>query len=324
MDNNYSNYKVEDFIQDDRFIRWVREEDEEAVAFWEKWTADHPERATDVQAAREFLQSLAISEARVDPVMVDQMWNKIDRATEKTGKVRRMSRLYYLAAAAASILLLVYVAFFTGTRLTSISTDYAEQRTVYLPDSSIVFLNAGSRVQFPESGWSSERKLRLSGEAFFEVRKGSSFVVETGLGEVRVLGTSFNVYQRGKAFRVSCYTGKVAVSPNWGAEGLTLSPGNGFRGDAGRQEASEFIFDPQQPSDWRTGEFLFEREPLSVVFAEMERQFDISIDYPATVGQDIYSGFFNRSSLENALNSVCYPMELTYAIKGDQVLIRKD
>ena len=76
-----------------------------------------------------------------------------------------------------------------------ISTAYGEQKRVVLPDSSEIWLNAGSTVTFPEVFANDKRLVTLDGEAYFTVKKDTTkpFVVETSQLSVKVLGTKFNV-----------------------------------------------------------------------------------------------------------------------------------
>ena len=87
-----------------------------------------------------------------------------------------------------------------------------EKTSFVLPDNSEVVLNSGSEIQYKKWNWSTERKLKLDGEAFFKVAKGKTFEVETDLGKVTVLGTQFNVKSRNNRIDVICFEGKVKVN----------------------------------------------------------------------------------------------------------------
>ena len=81
----------------------------------------------------------------------------------------------------------------------------------HLPDSSFVALNMGSELYYTKKGWQTERRVELKGEAFFKVKKGSIFEVETDQGIISVLGTEFNVKSWNNYFEVTCYSGLVRV-----------------------------------------------------------------------------------------------------------------
>ena len=87
---------------------------------------------------------------------------------------------------------------------------------IVLPDSSTVWLNANARLVYPRSFEDVNRKVSISGEAFFQVRKDKNhpFIVDIGKLQVEVLGTSFNVMTDtyNDEIRISLLEGKVALS----------------------------------------------------------------------------------------------------------------
>ncbi|MGW8123724.1 FecR family protein [Roseivirga echinicomitans] len=257
-----------------------------------------------------------------------QAWAQLEKkiTAPKAEKIIPLYRSYWIGIAAS--LILAIGAFFIfkttgGVQETIITTSLAEARTVYLPDSSVVYLNAGSQISFSEQEWQEERTLTLSGEAFFEVIKGSDFTVETKLGDVVVLGTSFNVKERNKILEVTCKTGKVKVIVKPSGESIVITPESKLTVNEGDLEEvltvpSAFI------GNWRTGDFYFESILLKDVFEELERQYDVKLelDVNANVLQDrTYTGYFNNKNLNEALQLVCNPMGLTYKIEEKKVKI---
>ena len=97
-----------------------------------------------------------------------------------------------------------------------ISVAYGEQKRLILPDSSEVWLNAGSSILYPETFAKDKRLVMLDGEAYFSVKKDtvSPFIVETSQLSVKVLGTRFNVkaYPNDEKITTTLTSGKVEVS----------------------------------------------------------------------------------------------------------------
>ena len=97
-----------------------------------------------------------------------------------------------------------------------ISTAYGEQKRLVLPDSSEVWLNAGSTITYPKTFTKENRVVTLDGEAYFSVRKDDAkpFIVETSQLSVKVLGTKFNVkaYANDANITTTLTSGKVEVS----------------------------------------------------------------------------------------------------------------
>jgi transmembrane sensor len=219
-----------------------------------------------------------------------------------------------LTWASAAVAIFLAVLFWPSSPAMQEITALHQQKVV-LPDQSVLYLNAGSHAKFAEE-WSDSREVELNGQGFFEVQPGSSFVVKTPQGQVEVLGTSFDVYTREQDFRVACYTGKVRVTASDAVKDIV--PGQ----IAMLQENQLHIsgFDVQR-ADWRSGNFYFTNEPLANVFNEIARQFNVTIE---TVGlpDRIFTGRFSNTNLNQALETICLPMELTYQIKGNVVVIQ--
>jgi ferric-dicitrate binding protein FerR (iron transport regulator) len=195
-------------------------------------------------------------------------------------------RLFPLLAKIAASLLLLIAAWFYLPRLfvseqLSMQTHTGEQRLVVLPDSTHVWLNAGSTLRYPETFADSRRLVSLEGEAFFDVTKDPArpFIIQTASTETKVLGTSFNVRAlQDKPVTVTVATGKVQFGPLDGQRKVVLLPG-----DAG-------IFDPKQqaltnqPNDdprfleWHNRTLVFTRTPLTRVFQTLEEAYRIHID----------------------------------------------
>ena len=131
-------------------------------------------------------------------------------------------------------------------------------------------LNAGSTINFNENSWDEKRLVKLSGEAFFKVAKGSKFEVITDLGIVSVLGTQFNVKNRGANFEVVCYEGLVAVSVK--GKTVKLSAGDSFKLGI----VYENVIIKNTPL-WINNESDFKSEPVINVINEFERQYNVSV-----------------------------------------------
>lgn len=224
-------------------------------------------------------------------------------------------------AAAAAILCILFTGYLMLYKLstTVTVTGYGERLYVQLPDGSGVTLNAGSKIAHRRYGWRKNREVSLDGEAFFEVKEGSRFTVVTGSARTRVLGTSFNVFERNREFGVKCSSGRIEIITKSGQHAI-LEPGDYLAGTNDRITGLSTESDSTINS-WMRGEFYFHNEPLTNVLAEIERQFNITIDYRASESRS-YSGYFNDKNLDSALNLVCTPMQLNYKYVNDrQILI---
>lgn len=234
--------------------------------------------------------------------------------TPETGPKKN---IWLWAASAAAILLVTYFSFFNTNKLITETAAPGELLTVTLPDQSTVTLNSETTLSYKEKSFLKNRSVALSGEAFFEVTPGSTFKVMHSNSEVKVLGTSFNVYNRNGDLNVSVFTGKVEVSS--AEQAVLLNKGEQAKLEKGKLLVSEF--NPEQKATWRTGSFYFDAEPLSKVVKELERQFAIEIKINADISQRFYSGYFSKTNLTEALQLVFVPMGISFHSDGNQVTI---
>lgn len=188
-------------------------------------------------------------------------------------RVRRPRRWLALAAAACVAAIAITIAL--PEPLAGLYSDYAtrtgERRMLELADGSRVWLNSDSALSVDFSP--QQRRLRLhSGEALFEVAKDAArpFIVEARGGEVRAVGTRFDVDSRGPQVRIDVTEGVVQVN-SAGSEPVRLSAGERL---SYREAAAP---EPVQPLDlssasaWQRGKLIFNQRPLGEVLDELER-----------------------------------------------------
>lgn len=325
MKDIYQTYDAEQLAADEIFIRWVKDGGAEDEIAWQAWLDTHPAKRPVVAEARRLVGNLKF-DPQVAAINKDQLWNRIQASSQKAAEVKPInSRRRFLfglgGAVAAAIALVLFIIFGLDSSQT-IQTAFGEQLAQVLPDQSEVQINADSRLTFDVSG----RQIELEGEAYFEVMKGEEFTVETPLGHIQVLGTQFNVFSRDGQFRVQCTEGRVHVTAPNDQQGVILTPSTAcYLEEDGT--LSKILWKPDEPEiDWLDDVYKFTKVPLQEVFAEMERQFDVSITTSEEIRSTTYSGIFDgkkKGNLERALRDVCWPENLNYGIEGNKVSITK-
>lgn len=234
-----------------------------------------------------------------------EIWDAIeDQIPEQ--KSRSFQSWMVVAAAAAVALIATFSILFRSNETLRISTEIGQSLTHALPDGSIVNLNANSLISYSED-WN--RELNLTGEAFFEVEKGEKFIVRTDIGDVEVLGTSFNVFARGNNLEVACKTGKVKVSVPAISYEEKIIPGEmiTFRKDT----VKKIIQKPELMGSWQTGIFYFNESPFSDVLDELKRQFKVQVEFQQANEME-FDGYFTNKDLDQALQMICLPLGLEY------------
>ena len=231
---------------------------------------------------------------------------------EKSVTPVRTIRLPKMVLAAAAVFLLL-IGFYSVSVVFStekVSTGLASQTNITLPDGSQVSLNAGSKISWNERKFTASRQVKLEGEVYFDVQKGNPFSIKTQNGEVRILGTQLNVFSRNNEFWVSCITGKVVVSAQ--NTEVILSPGE-MAELTGNGLVKKLVSNIEKTASWKEGIFYFEDKPLVSIFGEIERQFNVSVQYNGDTNRSITVSFTNKK-LEEALDVICIPMGLKYEV----------
>ena len=164
------------------------------------------------------------------------------------------------------------------TRTQTVSTPLASHTSFDLPDGSKVWLNAGSTITFPESFNTKQRSVKLSGQAYFDVKKNTiPFYVETDQFTVKVMGTSFDVlaYPDEEAL-VTLEHGKVSLETQQGYEAV-LAPGQQavIAIDGGQIEQRGV--DTKQFVAWKDNRLILHEEPLEKVAIRLKRWFNVDI-----------------------------------------------
>jgi transmembrane sensor len=226
-----------------------------------------------------------------DDVWNDMMTKIYEQQTES--KVIQLSWFKYAAAAAVVLLLstTAFLRFYTE----SVSVPAGLHSSVSLPDGSTVELNAATELSFHPFWWQFDRSVKMEGEAFFDVKKGSSFSVISKNGTTTVLGTSFNINGREDSYTVFCKTGKVSVQHEASKVVIASNESAQLKANGELEKltdanSSEFI-------GWVDNQFIFNAKPLRDVTREIELQYDIDLNI---VEDDVadwkFTGAFNRSN----------------------------
>ena len=316
LENKYKDYLLEDFVSDDDFITWVQGGHTEV----EEWVNAHPEKAKLINEARQVLLDLSRPMPQDHTLVKQELWTRIDNSISEQTKGGRLRTLRWAIpmTAAACALFFLYINVFSDSMI-EINTEKMEQETIALADMSTILTNEKSKVSYNKKTYKEKRVIQLEGEAFFEVEKGKTFTVETPLGSVTVLGTSFNVIARGGRFEVECFTGKVSVENNKG-EQVILTPGEKSIQRAEQLEEVALVFQSKQPK-WLAPKKTYNATPLSEVVNDLKAQYPFVLDVDEEVQNLPISGQITFANLEETLETITWPLKLTYTIEQDTIRI---
>jgi len=167
---------------------------------------------------------------------------------------------------------------FTGMQ--TITVPAGQRINILLPDGTDVWLNARTTIQYPVSFNSKTRSVKLDGQAYFDVKHNENipFVVETDKGNIKVLGTKFDVlsYSESQHFETALMDGKVEIAlasdPN---QVLILSPDT--RAYLKNGELHSAPLTDLNPYRWKEGLISFNNIPFADIMKEFEKSYGIGI-----------------------------------------------
>lgn len=190
-----------------------------------------------------------------------------------------------------------------------LSTPRKGQYKMTLPDGTKVWLNAESSLKYPTQFTENERVVELTGEGYFEVAHNAKkpFIVNARHQKLKVLGTKFNInsYENETAIQTTLVSGKVELTNSQNNTPVILKPGQ-----QGELFSLSSVFlvnnvDTEVFTAWTRNDFQFTGIPLKEVFKQLERWYDIEVDY-SQVPTITVSATISR---EKKLSSVLYALE---------------
>lgn len=315
-----------------RLLRYLKGElSAEEACEVEKWADESKENEKELVALAKVyhLGHLARNYSKQE---VDQAWAKVSGRADgkKKNSVKARPHRWVIWSMAVAILMLVCVnvhlmlndspAPVPEGRLTL--TSVKGSHVVYtLPDSTTVTLNRNSTLEFPVAFNSMERRVRLTGEGFFEVAKDPSrpFIVETDKDiNIRVLGTVFNLqsYASDDVVQVALIEGSVEVSKDNGSDfSYLMHPSEKFTCNTSTGEMSVENMVEVNGNEWMFGKIVFSDTPLKEVARQLTNHFDTKVTVAEEKLSTIrFSGSFDNHRLEQVLSYI----EQVCGLKAEQ------
>ncbi len=290
-----------------------------------KWLNDtltkEEQKAFEQTVDFSFLQNLdnSLKRFKAPDLDISEEIDRLDSSLEKpvTRVITWQKQWLKIAASLIIAISAITLILYSNGSSEPVQVSSLEKLVMYLPDSSFVALNAHSSLLYDKDSWEESRKVELQGEAFFQVRKGSTFEIITSSGKVQVVGTQFNVKNRTDYFEVNCFEGQVMVTSM--GKKVSLSRQESFRVLDGKVQSINVEL--SEVPDWRKGESKFKSVPFIQVIKELERQYNIEVESTNINTQQLFTGAFTHDNINLALKSISIPLNLSYQLEGSQVQI---
>ncbi|MFZ4860738.1 FecR family protein [Sphingobacterium sp. Mn56C] len=211
----------------------------------------------------------------------------------------------------------------------TIATPRGGQYQVVLPDGSKAWLNAASSLSFPVQFQPNERRVKMTGEVYFEVAKLANkertgrvpFFVETDKQTIQVLGTQFNVnaYTDEPFTRTTLVEGSVRIHAANSSNSILLKPGQQA---VLKDQFTVNTIAVQGVISWKNGDFVFQGESLANILRQVSRWYDVDIDCPEELGKLRFNGMVSRSKpLSSLINIIQSTQKVNIELQGRRLIV---
>ncbi|MFR7879609.1 MAG: FecR family protein [Butyricimonas paravirosa] len=199
---------------------------------------------------------------------------------------------------------------------------------VRLADGTLVYLNSATRMKYPVKFDEKERKVYLSGEAYFEVTKDPKrpFLVEMEGVEVRVYGTSFNIntHQKGNIQTV-LVKGSIGVKVLASGMESVITPGQMAEFKQGNAKVDVKDVNVAVYTDWKDGIFRFENQRLEDILTVLSNWYDVDVFYQTVSVKELhFSGYMERyKDVSVILEAITLSTGVTFSVQGKTIIVSK-
>lgn len=308
-------------------IEYIAGKDKSKAADIEKWLGESPDNKEEFFRLKE-LWAYKVAEECSTPQSLDKACENIKSSIHTAALRKRYRRSAVFAWSFACCLVAVLLA---GTLLKNRMHDAdivlgnsSELVSLYsLPDGTKAFLRQGATLSYNNSFNSKDRNVRLSGEAYFDVKANEDlpFVVETPRMNVKVLGTTFNVHSAATT-EVVLEKGIVSLCDSRGRQVAELLPGNrALVSENGKVDIS--CVQPAVYTRWRYNYKVYDSCSFDDFVTMVENRFDVRFIYDPSKFRDTYFrlAVSEGDTLEEMLSMMEYIAHIRYEQKGRNIYV---
>jgi hypothetical protein len=204
----------------------------------------------------------------------------------------------------------------------TLRTPRGGEYQIILSDGTSVWLNAASSIRFPVTFNGSERKVEITGEAYFEVahNPGKPFRVAAKGMQIEVLGTHFNLnaYENEATIRTTLLEGKIKIAS--GKQGATLLPGQQARIST-NSDLTVLKVDTTEAVAWKKGAFQFRNADVRTVMRQVERWYNVEVVYKGAESNGHFNGTIPRNTIVSQLIRILAAGGISCKIEGKKIVV---
>lgn len=210
----------------------------------------------------------------------------------------------------------------------TITTPRGGQYQITLADGTLVWLNAASSIRFPVVFTGTERKVSITGEAYFEVTKNAAmpFKVTAAASEIEVLGTHFNVnaYKDEAFIKTTLLEGSVKVSAtilSANRSPVLLKPGQQSAISKAGSISVQNDADIEEAIAWKNGRFQFRSADLNSILRQISRWYDVDVVYNGKVDLHFTGQLARNENVSNVFKKLALTGEVNFRIDGKKIIV---
>lgn len=212
----------------------------------------------------------------------------------------------------------------------TITTPRGGQYRITLSDGTKVWLNAASSIRFPIVFMGNERKVTVTGEAYFEVAHNTAkpFKIKAADSEVEVLGTHFNInaYDDEAAIKTTLLEGKVkvlALSNQNGVQTKFLTPGQqSIIAKSGSINVLSNA-DTEEAVAWKNGRFQFKSADLKSIFRQISRWYNVDVEYKGDMDLRFTGQLTRSDNVSKVFEKLKLTGEVNFKIEGKKIIVSR-
>jgi len=242
---------------------------------------------------------------------IDAEWDEFEKRIDQSGnkKVVPLFNKIRIVAASAACLALALTGIFCYLNFKEITYITAKNKlTITLKDGSDICMNKNSSIRYNAGYGIINRKIELTGEAYFKVKKGyGSFIVNTSVAKIRVTGTQFNVKARKGRTEVGVSEGRVEFSSTTIHGPIVILTKGLFAScvDNGLPTQATAILLPENPL-WMNDRLMYKASTVQEIITDIEELYNIKIEVndPQILRLQV-TGIINGKTPEDILQTLC-------------------
>ncbi|MCW3464609.1 FecR family protein [Chitinophaga nivalis] len=335
----YESYDTAAMLADVDFQRWALRPGAEEEALWEAVFAVYPEKRILAMNAKATLQQLQFK-TTVFPehrktVRREALEQLLEEEATPVITLRRRSYRWLYQVAAVLLVMLLVAGWWRLQQATPVRAKFftknGEIKTLTLPDSTIVVLNANSSLEYP-TDWnnSQDREVWMKGEGYFTVahqyntrQQRTKFTVHTNDLDVLVWGTTFNVNTRRGITRVSLNSGKISIGfPDARKAPVMMQPGDMIEYTSRQRKLQASRVNPAEYSSWQHRELVFNNMSLREMGNKIEDIYGYKVRIAdSTTANRTISGRLLAKSDTMLLQTIAAVFNLDISMKDSVVVV---